>query len=134
MSDHSLGNRKKFASGLLKPSNRGGDSVFMVIADTHIHCRSVDALAVKTFAGLLANRYTDKPLYLYACLRANQQTCLPTYGFAGKYACMQLIWIVCAVLNTVQLLPEALHIPSGLTQTQCVSIPSYTHAVSRKST
>ena len=67
ISVHAFGSRKKFASGLLKPSNRGGDSVFMVIADTHIHCRSVDALAVKTFAGLLANRYTDKPFYLHAC-------------------------------------------------------------------
>src|SRR5258708_32424175 len=133
MSVHSLGNRKKFASGLLKPWNMGADSVFMDVVATRIYCRSAGELAVNTFAGLLANMYGGKPLYLYACLQVYRQTCLPPYGFAGKRACMQLIWLACAVLNTVQLLPEALHTLSGLTLTQCVSVPSYTHTVNRKS-
>src|SRR6266567_4986604 len=42
ISVHSLGSRKKFASGLLKPGNMGGDSVFMVVGYTRITSKQVN--------------------------------------------------------------------------------------------
>lgn len=41
MSVHSFGNRKKFASGLLKPGNMGLDSVFMADGDMPTNCRHI---------------------------------------------------------------------------------------------
>jgi len=59
---------------------RQGVKPFFVLLYDQVYYRGIGSVVVNTFAGLLANMYTGKQVYVLACL--------PTDGFADKPACM----------------------------------------------